>query len=241
MSDNKGTQGKKAVGQKTGNTYANKIKAPARVAQPKFTGDCDDLAEVIFDCQDSQQSGKFAATLDKLANYVGSKFRHGGDIRRVVKDIATVSLIAPAYPPDTATKGETKLWEIELSNFVKRRVELDDNMQKLYALVWGQCNPHMKSKLEAVDTFEVFDDLQDPVALLKKIKGMTYRFDGGDYLPHAIADATVRFSRLFQGKDMTNSQYLERFKSMVAVIDHYGGSVGSHPRLIQDEIARITG
>jgi hypothetical protein len=39
---------------------------------------------------------------------------------------------------------------------------------------------------------------------------------------------------------MPNSQYLERFKSMVAVIKHYDGSVGSHPRLIQDEIARIT-
>jgi hypothetical protein len=39
---------------------------------------------------------------------------------------------------------------------------------------------------------------------------------------------------------MTNSQYLERFKSMVAVIGHYGGSIGSHPRLIQDEIASIT-
>jgi hypothetical protein len=68
MSDTKGI--KEKGGQKTGNTYADKTKAPARVTQPKFTGDCDDLSEVIFDCQDSQQSGKFAATLDKLANYV---------------------------------------------------------------------------------------------------------------------------------------------------------------------------
>jgi hypothetical protein len=95
------------------------------------------LSEVIFDCQDSPQSGKFAATLDKLANFFGSKYKHGGDICMVVKNMATVGLVAPADPPDTTSRGKTKLWEIELSNFVKRRVELEDNMHKLYALVWG--------------------------------------------------------------------------------------------------------
>jgi hypothetical protein len=84
-----------------------------------------------------QQSGKFAATLDKLANYVGARCKHGGDIRRVVKNMATVGLVAPTDPAINASRGETKLWEI---------------------------------------------------------KGMTYRFDGEKYLPHAIADPTFRFS-----------------------------------------------
>jgi hypothetical protein len=100
-----------------------------------FTGDCDDLSEVIFDYQDSQQSGRLAATLDKHTNYVRAKYKHGGDIRRVVKNMASVGLVAPEDPAEDASRGETKLWEIELSNFAKRRVEFEDNMQKLYEAV----------------------------------------------------------------------------------------------------------
>jgi hypothetical protein len=46
---------------------------------------------------------------------------------------------------------------------------------------------------------------------------------------------------MFQSKDMTDSAYLEKFKSMVAVIEHYGGTVGVHPKMVQNELAAITG
>jgi hypothetical protein len=53
-------------------------------AKTKVTGDCKDFAECIFDCEDSKQSGNFEGTIDHLANYVGSKHEHGGEIRNLI-------------------------------------------------------------------------------------------------------------------------------------------------------------
>jgi hypothetical protein len=120
-------------------------------------------------------------------------------------------------------------------------VKLEDNLQCLYALIWGQCTEHMKGKLEAMPSFETMDVDQDSVTLLKAIKGMTYKFADQKYLPFALADAVVRLDHMFQSKDTTDSEYLEKFKSMVAVIEHYRGTVGVHPKMVQNELAVIMG
>jgi DNA primase len=85
--------------------------------------------------------------------------------------------------------------------------------------------------------FETMDVDQDALTLLKAIKGMTYKFADQKYLPFTLADAVVRLDRMFQSNDMTDSEYLEKFKSMVAVIEQYGGTVGVHPKMVQNELA----
>jgi hypothetical protein len=217
------------------------VQARPAPVTTKFTGECADLIDCIFDCRDSKQSGKFKTTIGKLSTYVGSKYDYGGDVTKVIKTLTLITLTPPADPPTGSTAGVTKLWEIELTNFVKRRLKLEDNLHRLYALIWGQCTEHMKDKLEAMPNFEKMDVDQDSVALLKAIKGMTYKFADQKYLPFALADAVVRLDRMFQSKDMTDSEYLEKFKSMVAVIEHYGGTVGVHPKMVQNELATITG
>jgi hypothetical protein len=102
-------------------------------------------------------------------------------------------------------------------------------------LIWGQCTDFMKSKLETVNTFQSISDTQDALELLKEIKGC-FKFDHEKYHTQSLVEAMDKLHCLYHGKDMTNSQFLERFKSMVAVIKHYGGAVGKHPKMYQQEI-----
>ena len=216
---------------------------PRSPAKPKFTGDCEDLAGCIFDCEDSRRSGEFEGTIDQLANYVGSKFEHGGEIRGVIKNLEPVVIAQPQPLPDFPAPNtvQNKIWELDIVAYVKKRNKIDDGLKKLYSLIWGQCTDHMKAKLESTPGFSTMNNNQDSLTLLKEIKGFTFQFDSDKYLPLSLAEATCRLYRFYQGRDMTNSQYLERFKSLVAVIEHYGGTIGRHPKMDEQEIAKLTG
>jgi hypothetical protein len=76
--------------------------------------------------------------------------------------------------------------------------------------------------------------------LLKEIKGFIYKFDNENYPAQSIVEAMDKLHHLYQGKDMTSSQFLEWFKSMVAVIEQYGGSVGKHPKMDRQELVDST-
>jgi hypothetical protein len=60
-------------------------------AKASFT--CKDVAECIFDCEESKQSGNFEGTIDHLANFVGSKYEHGGEIRNLIKNLTPIVLV----------------------------------------------------------------------------------------------------------------------------------------------------
>jgi hypothetical protein len=240
MPEYKPNENKSSEFKKQGRKQFNMLSGST--TKSKFEGSCEELANCIFDCEDSKQSGSFEATMDLLANYVGAKYEHGGEIRNLIKNLAPIIIPEPAdlptVPAPTAT--QTKIWELKIAAYVKKEDKIADNVRKLYSLVWGQCTDYMKSKLETVSTFQNISDTQDALGLLKEIKGFTYKFENEKYPAQSLVEATDKLHRLFQGKEMTNSQFLEKFKSMVAVIEHYGGSVGMHPKIEQHEIASIT-
>ena len=79
---------------------------------------------------------------------------------------------------------------------------------------------------------------QKSFELLKTIKGLIFRFDGQKYHPHALVDACDRFHKFFQGREMTNSQYLAQFKSLVSVIEQYDGTIGVHKGMVRLEVTK---
>jgi hypothetical protein len=104
-------------------------RTPATV---NFTSGCDDLAKCIFDCEDIKQSGHFEVTIDNLANYVGSKHEHGGEIQSLIKNLAPVVVVQPADLPTTQapTSNKTKIWELNITAYVKKDQKIADNVRK---------------------------------------------------------------------------------------------------------------
>jgi hypothetical protein len=79
-----GPEGRAPDKQKSGSRPKGRkpgIQARPAPISTKFTGECADLIDCIFDCRDSKQSGKFKTTIGKLATYVGSKYDYGGERR----------------------------------------------------------------------------------------------------------------------------------------------------------------
>jgi hypothetical protein len=82
---------------------------------------------------------------------------------------------------------------------------------------------------------------QTPVKLLKAIKGLTFRFDSEKEYEMSLVEAIDKLYQMYQPKDMSNTQFLDKFNNLVDVIEHYGGSVGVHNKITEGILAKHTG
>ena len=198
-----------------GNGGSNKVF----VRSSKFEGKCDDLKGHIFDCSDSKQADTFVTTKKEISEYVGREYTYGGDARLAVENMAKPAIPEPEDPPEGASRTQERIWEKKVDEYVKRSSYMDENVKKVFSLVWGQCTEALRAKLQGIDDFKAMWDSGDGLALLKAIKTICFRFESQKNIAHAIHDAKRRFYMLSQGKS-TITQYLETFKNVVDVIDH---------------------
>jgi hypothetical protein len=158
-------------------------RPPQQPTSVKFKGNCTDLAGYIFDCSDYKQADNYVTTVKRISEYIGSEYKHGGDIRSSIINEAlyAIPLPLPATPnaiPDAPTPAETMaqlIFKGEVDSYIKRRSVLKDNIQKAYSLVLGQCTELLQSKLKQQATWAQVHTDQDVVALLALIKAITFR------------------------------------------------------------------
>ena len=97
-----------------------------------------------------------------------------------------------------------------LSALLKQSNLLDANLQKAYTLVLGQCTELLQSKLKQHPDWSTLQVNQDILALLKVIKGITYKFEDQKYMPLALYNAKIVLFTLRQGR-LSCNDYLEHF------------------------------
>jgi hypothetical protein len=201
--------------------------------QSKFEGKTDGLKGFIYDWSDSRQAEVFAETTREIAEYVGRTYIYGHDTLLAIKNLAMPVHDVPNDPPTNASRLETRLWEKKVDYYVKRKIYLEENMKTLYWVVWGQCTYAVRFRLEALDGHNDMSEKADSIALLKAIRALLVdNFQSHRYAPLAVHEAMCRFYRLSQDKHSTCQVYLERFQNCVDGIEHYGGSIGQDPVLV---------
>lgn len=126
------------------------------------------------------------------------------------------------------------IWHKKVKEWLKRSNMREENIQKVYSLVWGQCTEILQAKLGVLKNFKTIKDSYDAVALLKEIKGTTFKFEDERYLQHSIYFAWKNFYMLSQ-KDMdNNAQYLEQFQNIVDVLEQFRATFGMDKALLKD-------
>ena len=202
-----------------------------RTPSDKFKGNEDKLAGHIFDCSDYRQADTFVNTHKRIADYVGAEYREGGDIRSSLIHEAKIQIPIPLNPPVADPANPTSdeqvakmIFKGELDTYVKRKSILNQNIQKTYALVIGQCTDLLQSKLKQQTKWLSISQDQDAIALLSLIKTITFRFEDQKFLPLALYQAKTSLYSLRQG-NMTNHEYLQRFQTLVDVAMSYHGQL----------------
>ena len=115
-------------------------------------------------------------------------------------------------------------------------------MQKIYALILGQCSPTIRDRIEASDEWGSINNASNPIALLRTIRQSLYHRTTRRKDTHALLEAELALHKFRQTERMSNSDYLEKLRELVEVYEHLGGEPGCsevrvNARLIDPEMA----
>jgi hypothetical protein len=194
----------------------------------KFTGRCKDIEGHVYDLCGTQQADQYTRTTEEIALYVAKEYKNGGDIGMAVKTLTVPEFELPAELPKDAPLGEVKRWEGRINRIGKREEELENNIQKLYNLIWGQCSDPLQARLESMTEFTPIAQEMHGIELLKLIRSVAYHYEPQLFKPLAIDDAIIKYAMLKQGKQTTPAEFLEQFRNHVNVLDAVGATIGPH-------------
>jgi len=201
-----------------------------------FKGACEALQGHVIDSGKPGQLDKYTETMKQIANYVGSTYKNGGDIRKVIENVEEQTIPIPSDPPEGATVTMKAIWQEEIKLYMKRKQQLEENKKTAFSLIEGQCTPETIAKLESLPEWEDIKNNYQLIKFLETLQAIVYKFEGQKYAYLSMYQAKKRFYNVYQSDEMTTSEYLEKFKLYLAVIEQYGGSISLDPNLIGEEL-----
>ena len=208
--------------------------------KPKPADGIPELSNCVFHCG-ARAMTDYQDNLKRLAKYVGSTFKLGGDLRASILKGSIMGSARPTDPAASASTIEEEIWRIEITEYIKTKNKLAAQLKKVYALIWGQCSDYMRARVKTMPLYLTFSGDQDPLELLGSIKSLTYEYDVKENPIKALRKNESKLIRFYQGRDMSLTVYFERFKNLVLVMDQHKANIGNHDALIQKELADITG
>jgi hypothetical protein len=127
------------------------------------------------------------------------------------------------------------VYQEQIKQWIKDTNSLTATTQSLYNIVWGQCSKLMRNKLCAVQNFQKIETDGDVTALFKEIRGISHQLESNTSVYDSLDEAKRRFYLYKQGDEEPNAKHLQNFKTMVEVIEHFGGNIFRDDALIAIE------
>ncbi len=162
-------------------------------------GECEALGHHVYIMNDPRQADKYGKTTEAICNYIASKWDHGQDVATAlsmgwefdhdkhkpdIKDYITVATgkKAPKDPKlDDMDDIEKLLLQSDIKQYTNRVYKYNDNMNKAFALIWGQCTLTVKNKIETRKDWKTLKDEHDPLKLLAVLTELVFNYQDGQY------------------------------------------------------------
>ena len=124
--------------------------------------------------------------MKQIAEYVGTEYRNGGDIRSTIEHNVRFAIPMPLAPSGTNDEVEKMILTKKVDAYVKRDSILDENIQKAYSLMLGQCTELLKSKLKTTTDWMTVSTELDILGLIKTIRSVIFKIEDQRYLPLSL-------------------------------------------------------
>jgi hypothetical protein len=200
------------------------------------------LESHTFDVGKAHYAAKFQKSVDAIAIHIKREYKGGPNIANAIRDLVLPSVSLPPYPTGTSGNqpdpGEIYLWQQSITETNKRKLLIEENKMRAYALVFGQCLPELISKIKSSDCFASTDIDQDVVQLLLIVRGYCCQFDGHQQGTWALENAKNCVSVFYQGFDMWRMEDVENFKELVGVVETYGRAYGRKTGLLRAQLIK---
>jgi hypothetical protein len=185
-----------------------------------FKGKATDLHGFIYDIGlPNSNNNMFSKTTKEIAEHVSRTIEGAGDFRLAMFDLTFPTLVPPSTPVNEP--GTTELswvdkeqYKLEYSEYVKTKNKRAQVQAKVFPLVLGQCSRAICDRLEASPDWPNINTSSDVLELLKLIQKSMYTKATNRHPTHVFYEADIALGKFHQGEDMSNSDFLEKFKRL---------------------------
>ena len=197
-----------------------------------FIGECDDLKNHVYFIGSIKQADNYNNTTEAILTYIQRTYDYGIDVVEALNKLQAQdfnSLMPKKIALDqSATKDEeevaTMILKSEIQKFVDRKQKYEDNMNKAYALILGQCTKGLKAKLEARKDWDS-DIKNNCINLLKAIKEITYNYQDNKYPLESIYFAIKTVFTIKQEENESIAQFTKRFNNAKDIMETQHGKL----------------
>ena len=186
------------------------------------------MKEYVYDTGVGRNNTKiFSKTTKAIAEYVAREYLGAGEFCNGLPEMSLPTFVAPSPPANTATVVQLKIWEMDFKEYQERLEEREQNMEKTYALILGQCSKTIRDRIEAHEQWEAVNTSSNALGLLPLIRQSLYQRATRRQETHALIEAEITLMRFRQSERMSNSDYLEKLCDLVEVYECLGGEPGT--------------
>ena len=197
----------------------------------EYKGESDDIVFILtLPSENFDNKVIFSTFIDKLKNYVLTNFEGGKDLLPILELMKDPTPDVEAEEPGdlfgTDADSKVKVWmkQEEVKHHIKRLKNLQQNQEKLYAIIWGQLSHAMQEVVKGDDDFVFKDTVFDCIWLLQKCKLISAGVDGKANKHYNFVLALSSLCSLQQGITESNDSFRKRVDASALTLDLAGGS-----------------
>jgi hypothetical protein len=205
-----------------------------------FKGKATDLHGFIYDIGlPNSNNDLFSKTTKEIAEHVSCTIEGAGDFRLAMVNLVFPTLAPPSAPVNAPGTNEPswvdkEQFKLQYSEYIKETKKRWQVQAKVFPLVLGQCSRTIRDCLEASPDWNNINTNSDVLELLKLIQKSMYTKATNRHPTHALYEADNALAKFRQGDDMSNSDFLEKFKSLIDIFIHAGGDPGCSASCYRD-------
>jgi hypothetical protein len=171
-----------------------------------------------------RQTATYQTVKDDIIQLVQKSFRNGKDVADSIRKMDRINIMSkiPVRKLSRATDADDRateqegydiLYKAEIDMFTKRKHKLEDNMNKMYSLIYLQyCKKTIQDRIHAHPDFETKIE-NDPIKLLKAIEILINDLVQARYPQASVTEVMTRFMTCRQLENEPLANYMKRFKS----------------------------
>ena len=155
----------------TGGKPRQKTGFKGKPAVPKqVLGFTPYLGDKVYKYGTKDQADAFLCTTKAVAEYVSVKYDLA--MKQLVQSGKEKVFTEPQVP-DKADVAEMAKYKIKYDAYDKEMKKYQENKEKVFSIILGQCMPVVKNKLKS-DGLEALEEKSDVVGLITKLKMMAF-------------------------------------------------------------------
>jgi hypothetical protein len=162
---------------------------------------------------------------EKLETYILRELKEANDVLPAVRELTCPKSSIDAQEPKDLSEAEMKsavktmILQQEVKEFLLRKKTIQNNLDKIYGLVWGQCSQSLQSVMKGDVEYKEKSVAADCVWLLQNLKKITSGIDKKANPLSTYCNAVSTLFSMRQGSNEANDVYMRRFNNNILTLE----------------------